>query len=91
MKYELTVILDDGSKENSETLAEIEKVIESVKGKIVQKDDWGLKHFAYPIKKKESGHYYFYSLEIKPKSTKPLDDKLRLMNQILRYLTVKAG
>lgn len=88
MKYELTVILDSEAKKNAQTLASIEKEINAAKGTKVQKEDWGLKHFAYPIKKKDSGHYYFYTFETAPSRIRKLGQTLRLMGEVVRYLLV---
>ena len=79
--YELTVIFPL-------TLKEKEKVREELKKEIEKETDWGEKKLAYPIKKNERGHFYFYELKASPEKIKTLEGWLKLNENILRYLIV---
>ena len=85
--YELTVIFPLTLKEKEKAREELKKEIEKV-AKIEKETDWGEKKLAYPIKKNERGHFYFYELRTSPEKIKTLDGWLKLNENILRYLIV---
>ena len=60
--YELTVIFPLTLKEKEKVREELKKEIEKV-AKIEKETDWGEKKLAYPMKKNERGHFYFYELK----------------------------
>jgi small subunit ribosomal protein S6 len=92
-KYELTLILDPKATlaKKKKVQGIVEKIADQMKGKIIKSDDWGVKDFAYDINKKSSGAYLFFELELDSSSAKSLNEKLRLENEILRYLFVKSS
>ena len=85
--YELTVIFPLTLKEKEKAREELKKEIEKV-AKIEKETDWGEKKLAYPIKKNERGHFYFYELKTSPEKIKALEGWLKLNENILRYLIV---
>lgn len=91
-KYELTIVLDGGTtsaqKKSKEEL--VEKLLDLHKGKIIKKEDWGVKDLAYKIEKSNTGLFLYYDLELDPASVKDISEKLRLDDGIIRYLLVKA-
>lgn len=89
--YELTIVLDGkitSAKKKSVT-QKIEKVVEAAKGKVGKVKDWGVKDLAYKIKKSLTGAFLIFPLELQSESVKPLNEKLRLDEEIIRYLLVK--
>ena len=85
--YELTVIFPLTLKEKEKVREELKKEQEKV-AKIEKETDWGEKKLAYPIKKNERGHFYFYELKTSPEKIKTLEGWLKLNENILRYLIV---
>ena len=85
--YELTVLFPLQLKERDKTQEALKKEIEKA-GIIEKEEDWGEKKLAYPIKKNERGHFYFYELRTSPEKIKTLDGWLKLNENILRYLIV---
>ena len=85
--YELTVIFPLTLKEKEKAREELKKEIEKA-AKIEKETDWGEKKLAYPIKKNERGHFYFYELRTSPEKIKTLEEWLKLNENILRYLIV---
>lgn len=71
--------------------AEIQKVLDLItaqKGQVIHVDRWGMKKFAYEIRKKEQGYYtcvYFKGDESLPAH---LESYYKLNESCLRYLTV---
>jgi len=68
----------------------VKKLIEQLGGKISKEENLGNKKLAYPIKHIYRGFYLLLNFEIDPKKLKELDQKLKLMSEILRYLITKA-
>jgi len=90
-KYELAMVLSGkvtAAKKKS-VLAEIEKVVKILKGKFGKIDEWGVKELAYPIKKNDSGFFVLINLEFERKYVKQFDSKLRMNEDIIRYLIIK--
>ena len=85
--YEVTVIFPLTLKEKEKAREELKKEQEKV-AKIEKETDWGEKKLAYPIKKNERGHFYFYKLRTSPEKIKTLEGWLKLNENILRYLIV---
>ena len=69
---------------------DIEKILyEIFKGSIKSSNEWGVKTLAYKIGKSTTGLYLFYELELDGKGTKALNDKLRIDNDLIRYLLIR--
>ncbi|MBP8591429.1 30S ribosomal protein S6 [Candidatus Shapirobacteria bacterium] len=85
--YELTLLFLPKIKEEEKIREEVRKEIEKT-AKIEKEEDWGEKKLAYPVKKNERGHFYFYELKAEPKKIKALDGWLKLNENIIRYLIV---
>ena len=90
-KYELVIVLDGGitpAKKKSFT-QKIEKLVKTFKGSIGKVNDWGKVELAYKIDKKETGNFLVFPLELGPEEEKQIDAKLRLDDEIVRYLIIK--
>ncbi|OGY23154.1 MAG: 30S ribosomal protein S6 [Candidatus Woykebacteria bacterium RBG_13_40_15] len=92
-EYELMVVLRvDLSESNRETtLDEIKKLIEGKKGKIVSAEPWGARDLAYKIKNQEKGFYTLVNFNAESQIPNFLNSKLKLMEELLRYLVVRKG
>jgi small subunit ribosomal protein S6 len=55
---------------------------------IVKEDVWGKRMLAYSIKHQREGFYVFWQYEGEGPAVKNLEYKLRLSEQVLRYLTL---
>jgi len=90
-KYELTVVLPGkttaAKKKNA--VSRIEKIVETLGGKIIKSEDWGEKELAYKIAKNTSGVYLYFELEITKKAISGLNDKIKLEDGIIRHLLVR--
>ena len=90
-QYELTLVLDPEltSENQKKALAQIKKLITSFKGKANKVEDWGKKTLAYPIRKKTAGIFHLLKLDLPAESIKGLDQKLRLEDNLIRFLLVR--
>jgi len=90
-KYELAIVVDGESTpaKKKAVIANVEKVVNVNKGKILGTDDWGKKDMAYKIGKSTTGIYLIFTLELEPAAVKELPAKLKLEPEILRYLLIR--
>ncbi len=91
-KYELTVVLDGklSAAKKKGIKEKTVKLVEAFKGKIGKVEDWGTRDLAYKIKKSETGEFYFFPVEMDSDKAKALNDKLRLEEDLLRYLLIRV-
>lgn len=90
-KYELTLILDSKttSAKKKSFLESLEKMIKVLEGKVEKAEDWGVRELFHEIKKKKEGLYLHVPFEMPAKSAKQLDLKLKVDENVLRYLIIK--
>ena len=90
-KYELAVVLSS-KLEEEERAAAIEKVqgyITRYNGVVTNVDDWGKKRLAYEIQKMKEAYYYFIHFESDATTPGEIEQRIRIMDNVLRYLCVK--
>ena len=90
-KYELTVVLNV-KLEDEQRAAAIEKVkgyITRFGGTVTNVDEWGKKRLAYEIQKMKEGFYYFIHFEAESTVPAEVEQRIRIMDNVLRYLCVK--
>ena len=90
-KYELAVVLS-AKLEDDERAAALEKVkgyITRFGGNVVDVDEWGKKRLAYEIQKSKEGFYYFIHFEAESTVPAELEQRIRIMDHVLRYLCVR--
>lgn len=75
--------LDEGSLK--ELLEDVTKNF----SKLEKEDLWGVKNLSYPIKRQTSAYYAHYEFEVESKNISSLDKKLKLNEDIIRYLLLK--
>ena len=87
--YELLLIITPDHDENeAEALTDQVKGIIESGGTLVKIDPWGKKRLAYPIKKRSEGYYVLYIFESAPSFVASLNQSLRVIETILRYMIV---
>lgn len=92
--YELTYLLPaDITKSELETAkAQIDKIIDKYKGKVIQTENWGKRELAYKIRQgskfREEAIYIFQVIEFSPEVIRDLEEELHLNEQIMRHLLV---
>ena len=90
-KYELTVVLNV-KLEDEQRAAAIEKVkgyITRFGGTVTNVDEWGKKRLAYEIQKMHEAYYYFIQFESDAACPAEVEGRIRIMDNVLRYLVVK--
>ena len=90
-KYETIFILDPSFDEEA-VKASIEKfkgVIENGGGTVENVDEWGKRRLAYEIQKMKEAYYYFIHFESDATVPGEVEERIRIMDNVLRYLCVK--
>ena len=87
----MTLILDPGlaAAEKKDAIVKVKKLLETAKGKVEKTDEWGKKTFVYPIRKFGEGDYHFWEVSLPESGPAEIDKKMRLENEVLRYLLVR--
>lgn len=88
--YELTVLLHpDLEIDLEKPLSKVEKIITDNSGKVVNKDNWGKKKLAYPIKKQDFAVYVLLEVSIAPENANKVQGLLNITDEVIRYLMVE--
>ncbi|HEX9503441.1 MAG TPA: 30S ribosomal protein S6 [Patescibacteria group bacterium] len=91
-KYELMYILSSAVSDNDvpPISDEVNKFITDNGGALLTQEMLGKKKLAYPIKKTRNGFYVVQTFNLEGAKLQPLDDKLRAIESIIRYLFVNV-
>lgn len=90
-KYEVALVVDAKVDEEvrQNTLETVKNYISRFGGTVTSVDEWGKKKLAYEIQKKTEGYYYFIYFESESETPGQLEQRLRIMDNVLRYLCIK--
>jgi small subunit ribosomal protein S6 len=89
-KYELALIvnakIDDDAR--AAVVDRAKGYIERFGGTVTEVEDWGKKKLAYEIQKMSEGFYYFIQFEAESDVPAQLEQNVRIMDNVLRFLCV---
>ncbi len=90
--YELTLVVRPDVEDTglNGLLDRVKGLITTAGGQGVQVEPWGRRHLAYPIHKITEGQYFLIRTQLPPQSLKELERNLRLTEELLRFLLVRA-
>ena len=90
-KYELAVVvsakLEDDAR--AEVIGKVKDLIARFGGNVTDVDEWGKKRLAYEIQKMKEGYYYFIHFDAEATVPGEIEQRMRIMDNVLRYLCVK--
>jgi len=66
------------------------KILEENGGTVTKDEYWGLKSFAYRIKKNRKGHYSLLNIDAPPAALSEMERNMRLSEDVLRYMSVRV-
>jgi small subunit ribosomal protein S6 len=91
--YELVFILNpDLTEEAIESKVNgINQFITTREGVISDTVKWGKKKLSYPVKHFLEGNYVLVKFQTKPAIAKELEANLRISEEVIRHLIIKAG
>lgn len=90
-KYELALVVSAKIEDDART-ATVEKAKEYITragGTVTEVEDWGKKKLAYEIQKMSEGYYYFIQFEAATEVPAAVEQDVRIMDNVLRFLCVK--
>lgn len=90
-KYELALVVS-AKVEDEVRDAVVEKAkgyITRYNGTITEVEEWGKKRLAYEIQKMREGYYYFIQFDASSDCPAQLEQRVRIMEPVIRYLCVK--
>lgn len=90
--YESTFITrqDVSGAELDKITEAFSKVVKDNGGKLVKKENWGLRNLAYRVKKNRKGNYVMLVLEGGAKMVSELQRHYKLNEDVIRYMTIKV-
>jgi small subunit ribosomal protein S6 len=68
----------------------VSKLIEKEGGEVVRLDNVGIRNLAYPIEKKNEGHYVLFEINGTGQEILELERRMRVNDLIMRYITVRV-
>jgi len=90
-KYELALVVSAKIEDDART-ATVEKAKEYITragGTVTEVEDWGKKKLAYEIQKMSEGYFYFIQFEAATTVPAAVEQDVRIMDNVLRFLVVK--
>ncbi|MCR5530824.1 MAG: 30S ribosomal protein S6 [Lachnospiraceae bacterium] len=91
-KYELALVvnakIEDEAREA--VLQSAKDLITRFGGVITNVDDQGKKKLAYEIQKMSEGFYYFIQFDAEATAPNEIEQRVRIMDNVLRYLCVRV-
>ena len=90
-KYELAVVVNAKIEDDArtETIEKVKELITRFGGTVTDVDEWGKKRLAYEIQKMREGFYYFIHFEAETSVPEEIEQRVRIMDNVIRYLCVK--
>lgn len=91
-RYELTIImkptLDDETRKAQ--MEQISSLMVRFGATIEKVDEWGKKRLAYEIQKIGEGFYYIITFLSAPSAPEEIEKRIRIMENLLRYLIIRV-
>lgn len=90
-KYELAVVvsakLEDDAR--AQVIEKAQALVTRFGGNVTEVEEWGKKKLAYEIQKMKEGFYYFIHFESETTTPGEIEQRIRIMDGVIRYLCVK--
>ena len=90
-KYELALVLNAKIEDDARaaSIDRVKELITRAGGVITEVEEWGKKKLAYEIQKMSEGFYYFIRFEAEPTAPAMIEQDVRIMDTVLRFLCFK--
>jgi len=92
-RYETVFLVPADLEEGKlkEILDRLNAVLDRSGAVLVKREDWGVRKLAYEIERHSKGRYFLLDFAGSPKIISELERNIKMMESILRYLTVKKA
>ncbi|HTO76289.1 MAG TPA: 30S ribosomal protein S6 [Thermoanaerobaculia bacterium] len=90
--YDIVVLLtpDLSEDEAAKVTADYRKILSDGGAEIVRDEPWGRRRLAFPILRKREGYYHLFQAKAQPALVAEMERRMRLSDQVLRHLAVRA-
>ena len=90
-KYELAVVVSAKIEDEAraDVIEKVKALIARFGGNVTDVDEWGKRRLAYEIQKMKEGYYYFVHFESDATVPGEVEQRIRIMDNVVRYLCVK--
>lgn len=91
-QYETIIIINPNleAEDVERVTGDVQEIISSNGGVITGVDNWGKRRLAYEVKRNRDGIYVLIKFEAEPGLIQTLARRYGLMEQIIKYMTVRA-
>ncbi len=90
-KYESVVIIDPSvDEEKVKELSQRFTDLINKDGKVEKVEELGKKRLAYEVKKNKEGYYVVLNFEANPTLVAELERNYRIIDEVIKFITVKA-
>ena len=92
-KYELAVVVNAKIEDDARTatIEKVQKYVTRFGGTVTNVDEWGKRKLAYEVQKMREGFYYFIKFESDATAPAEIEGRLRIMENVIRFLCVKEA
>ena len=92
-KYELALVVSANVEDEvrNATIEQVKELITRFGGTITDPGTCAKKKFAYEIQKMSEGYYNFIKFEAEPTCPAEVESRIRIMENVIRFLIVKDG
>ena len=90
-KYELALVVSTKIEDEAKnaTVEAAKDLVTRFGGNITNVIDGGRKRLAYEIQKMNEGYYYFIQFDAEPTTPNEIEQRVRIMDNVIRYLCVR--
>ena len=90
-KYELALVVSAKIEDDARAavVAKAQDYVTRAGGVVSEVEEWGKKKLAYEIQKQTEGFYYFIQFEAESNVPAALEQDVRIMDNVLRFLCVR--
>ena len=87
-KYEIMYILRADLEEaaRKEEMSKLQGILESLKGKVTETKEWGMRDFAYTMKDQKKGYYVILKVTADQPALDEFNRQTRFNSNVIRYL-----
>lgn len=89
-KYELVCLFKTKEDNYAKGLEAVKALLTEAGAEFLKEEDMGDRAVAYPIKKEDRAHYYFFNIKLDGSKIISLDEQFKLREELLKYLFVKS-
>ncbi len=90
-QYELALVVNAKIEDDARNAAleAVKDLVTRFGGTITNVDDWGKKRLAYEIQKMKEGFYYFIHFDADATVPNEIEQRIRIMENVIRYLCIR--